>query len=177
MIKFKDVLRPFFVLVIISVIVGGLLGLTDYITEPIIEENARIEAENIRKALLPTAETFEALDVPDGHDVGGIYVGNDADGNAVGYIVSVTRRGYKSVSATVAVGTDGRILDLSVDTSSETQGIGSKVGDRGYFSKYIGISGSADGVDLISQATYSSKALRECVNAALAVCEEIGGEK
>ncbi len=173
--SFKEMIRPFLVLVIISVLVGALLGLTNHITAPIIEENARIEAENTRKALLPSATEFEPLEVSDAHDIDSAYIGHDADGNTVGYIISVTRSGYKSVSATVAIGTDGKILDLSVDASSETQGIGSKVGDRGYFSKYIGVSGSADGVDLISQATYSSTALRNCVGAALAVFEEIGG--
>ncbi len=174
--NFKAMVKPFSVLVVICIVVGGLLALTNHITAPIIEENARIESESIRKALLPSAADFEELSVPSGHEVDSVYVGRDADGNAVGYIVSVTRSGYKSVSATVAVGTDGKVTDLSVDASSETQGIGSKIADEGYFSKYIGISGSADGVDLISQATYSSTALRECVNAALDVYEAIGGE-
>lgn len=173
--NFKEMVKPFAVLVIICVIVGGLLALTDYVTAPIIEENNRAAAKKTRKELLPDAASYEELTVSDAHDVDGVYVGKDANGVPVGYIISVTRSGYKSVSVSVALGTGGEITGLAVDASSETKGIGSKIADADYIAEYIGISGSADDVDLIAQATYSSSAVRECVNAAFAVYEEIGG--
>lgn len=173
--KLKEMLKPFAVLVIICVVSGGLLALTNYVTAPIIEENNRAAAEKTRKELLPDATAYEELSVSDEHDVDSVYVGKDADGEPVGYIVTITRSGYKSVSASVALGAAGEVIGMSVDASSETKGIGSKIADADYVAKYIGTAGSADGVDLISQATYSSAALRDCVNAAFAVFEEIGG--
>lgn len=172
--KIKEMIKPFAVLVIICVIAGGLLALTNHITAPIIEENNRAAAENTRKELLPDAATYEELSVSEKYDVDSVYVGKDENGVPVGYIVSVTRSGYKSVSASVALDTNGEIMGLSVDASSETKGIGSKVAEADYVAKYIGISCSANDVDLIAQATYSSAALRECVNAAFAVYDEIG---
>ncbi len=172
--KIKEMIKPFAVLVIICIVVGGLLALTNHITAPIIEKNAEVAAENTRRELLPEAASYEKLSVSEEHDIDSVYVGKDESGALVGYIVSVTRSGYKSVSASIALDTNGQITGLSVDASSETKGIGSKIADSDYVAKYLGVSGSANDVDLIAQATYSSAALRDCVNAAFAVYEEIG---
>lgn len=173
--NFREMIKPFAVLVIICITVGGLLALTNHITAPIIEENSRIAAEKTRRELLPDASVYEELSVSDEHGADSVYVGKDENGDPVGYIVSVTRSGYKSVSVAVALGTDGKVVGMSVDASSETKGIGSKVAEADYVAKYTGLTDSADDVDLISQATYSSAAVRDCVNAAFAVYDEIGG--
>lgn len=173
--KTNEIIKPFAVLVIICVIAGGVLALTNHIASPIIEKNKLAAAEATRRELLPTATTYEELSLTDPKAADSAYVGKDADGDVVGYIISVTRSGYKSVSVAVALDPEGTVTGLSVDVSSETKGIGSKAGEEAYVSKYIGISDSADDVDLIAQATYSSSAVRECVNAALDVYCKLGG--
>ena len=44
----NDILKPVVVLTVICFVVSGLLGLTNSITAPIIEENARLAADAAR---------------------------------------------------------------------------------------------------------------------------------
>ena len=59
------------------------------------------------------------------------------------------------------------MIRVIANVSIETTGVGSKAGEESYLSKYVGIQGSADEVDTISRATYSSKAVKEGVSAVL----------
>ena len=173
-----ELIKPFVVLVSICLIVGIALGITNFVTEPIIERNAAEKAREIRVAVLPDAVEFVEVENDPQWDVNDVYEGV-ADGKTVGYVISVTRKGYKSVTVTVGIGVDGEIVGMSVDASSETSGIGSKVAEEDYIQKFLGLkggtAGGADGVDIISQATYSSRGVKECVNAAFSVYEAIGG--
>lgn len=171
-----ELIKPFVVLVSICLIVSVALGFTNYITKPIIEKNAAEKATATRVAVLPEASEFTEVENDPEWDVTDVYEGK-SDGKTVGYVITVTRKGYKSVTVTVGVGVDGEVVGMSVDASSETSGIGSKVSKDDYVSKFLGLKDNADGVDIISQATYSSRAVKECVNAALSVYEKIGGER
>lgn len=173
----KNMIKPFVVLVVICLISGSLLALTNYITEPIIAENAAKAAAETRRGVLPDAKEFSELEASGEVDVDSIHKGVDGYGNTVGYVVSVTRKGYKSVSVTVGVDADGKIVGMSVDASKETSGIGSKVALDDYVSKFIGLHDNADDVDIIAQATYSSSAVKACVNAALEAFSAIGGDE
>ena len=86
---FKEMAYPFIVLVCICIVVSALLGLTNSVTAPIIEENARIEAENTRKSVLPEATTFTQVDVVEGMDVESIY--KDDGGN--GFVITAASKG------------------------------------------------------------------------------------
>ncbi len=173
----KNMIKPFVVLVVICLIAGSLLALTNYITEPIISENAEKAAAETRLAVLPDAKEFSKIESLDADEINSIHKGVDGDGNTVGYVVSVTRKGYKSVSVTVGLDAEGKIVGMSVDASKETSGIGSKVALDEYVSKFIGLHDNADDVDIIAQATYSSSAVKACVNAALEAFSEIGGNE
>lgn len=171
----KNMIIPFAALVLICGLVGVILGVTNEITEPIILRNAEKRAMETRLAVLPEAVLFEAVDYENDDGVTGVHKGLDGEGNVVGYVISVTKKGYKSVSVTVGLDTDGKVKALSVDASKETSGIGSKTALEGYVSKFIGLGESADRVDVIAQATYSSNAVKACVNEAFTVYESIGG--
>lgn len=172
----KNMIKPFVTLVLICALVGIILGVTNAITEPIILKNAEERAKETRLAVLPEAEEFVAVDYENDDGVTGVHKGLDAEGEVIGYVVSVTKKGYKSVSVTVGLDVDGKVLALSVDASKETSGIGSKTALESYVSKFIGLGESADRVDVIAQATYSSNAVKACVNEAFNVYESIGGK-
>lgn len=108
--------------------------------------------------MLPQATGFVEVAVPDGVAVTSIYM----DEGGSGYVI--TRGlcpGYGGdVVATIGFDMDGAIVGISVNASTETQGVGTKAGDPAYYEAYLGMSDSADGVELISGATYSSTALR-----------------
>ena len=66
---------------------------------------------------------------------------------------------------------DGTISNISVDASTQTTGIGSKVADESFTSGFIGWNGGAvssgNPVDGVASATYSSNAVFTAVNAAI----------
>ena len=79
------------------------------------------------------------------------------------------------VVVTVGFDAAGTILNVDANVSTETQGVGSKVGERAILDRFTGISGNANDVTLRSGATYTSNAVRSSVNAAFeAVAAVIG---
>ena len=156
--------KPFVVLLAICLISAALLGVLHGITAPVIEENARIKADETRRAVLPAADAFEQVPVPEGSPVSEIYKA----ANGAGYVVTATRYGYHGdVTVTVGFDAQGAVVALSADVSTETSGVGSKAGDAGYLNRFVGLSGSADSVDTISGATYSSTAVHTAVQDAM----------
>lgn len=164
---YKDMAYPFIVLVIIALVAAALLGVTNMFTAPVIEENARIEAENTRREVLPEATNFVEVALQEGMDVESIYM----DEGGSGYVITAASKGYGgNVVVTIGFNNDGEIVGISADVSTETQGVGSKAGKPEHLGKYMGMT-EAPGNDsslLIASATFSSTAFRTAVNNAFA---------
>ena len=95
--------------------------------------------------------------------VTGIFKGD----NNSGYVVTASNKGYGGdVVVTVGFDTAGAILKVKADVSTETTGVGSKVGEDAVLNGFIGVTDNADNVKLRSGATYTSNAVRNSVNAA-----------
>ena len=77
------------------------------------------------------------------------------------------------MTVTVGFDTEGKILCVKANVSSETQGVGSKVGEESMLAKFEGLSGDVSDVVLKSGATFTSVAVREGVNAACAAVAAI----
>ena len=168
---FQEMIKPLLVLVIICLVVSALLGFTHSVTAPIVEENERIAAEQTRKDVLAGADSFTEIDC-DTEALGITSAYKEDSGK--GYVITAARKGYGGdVVVTVGIDAGGKVVGLSANVSTETSGVGSKAGLPAYTDKYIGLSGSADGVDTISGASYSSSAVRSGVNAALAAYDAI----
>lgn len=167
-----EMARPFVVLLVICLVVSALLGVTHKITSPVIEQNALAAAEEARKAVLPAATSFEEVEVPadiQALGVTGFFKGD----NGTGYVVTANGKGYGGdVGVTIGFDTDGKILSMQADVSGETQGVGSKVG--GMMDRFEGLTGTADGVELKTGATYTSNAVRSAVNAAFSAVAKLG---
>ncbi|MBR6115411.1 MAG: FMN-binding protein [Oscillospiraceae bacterium] len=170
-----DMLRPVVVLVVICLVASAALGFTNSKTAPIIEENKNAAAVAARRTALPAAEGFDEIAVSDelaARGVTGIYKST----NDVGYVVTAANKGYGGdVVVTVGFDPAGTILNVDADVSTETQGVGSKVGERTILDRFTGLSGSADDVTLRSGATYTSNAVRSSVNAAFAAVSALIG--
>ena len=168
---FQEMIKPLLVLVVICLVVSALLGFTHSVTAPIVEENERIAAEQTRKAVLAGAESFTEIDC-DTEALGITSAYKEDSGK--GYVITAARKGYGgNVIVTVGIDGSGKVVGLNANVSTETSGVGSKAGLPSYTDKYIGLSGSAAGVDTISNATYSSTAVRNGVSAALAAYDAI----
>ena len=168
---FQEMIKPLLVLVIICLVVSALLGFTHSVTAPIVEENERIAAEQTRRAVLAGAESFTEIEC-DAEALGITSAYKEDSGK--GYVITAGRKGYGGqVVVTVGIDGSGKVVGLSANVSTETSGVGSKAGLPAYTDKYLGLSGNASGVDKISGATYSSTAVRNGVNAALAAYDAI----
>lgn len=168
-----EMARPVVVLVVICLVASALLGFTNAKTAPVIEENIRIEAENTRKAVLPEASAFTQIDVSDelaANGVIGIFEGD----NGTGYVVTAENTGYGgAVVVTVGFDTEGKILCVKANVSTETQGVGSKVGEETMLNKFVGHSGDVSDIVLKTGATFTSNAVRDGVQAACAAIAAI----
>lgn len=171
---FQDFVKPVLVLFAICVVVAALLGLVNSVTAPIIEENARVKAEQTRAAVLSGAQSFTEIECDtEALGIDSAYV----EDSGLGYVITASRKGYGGyVTVTVGLDENGTIVGLNADVSTETSGVGSKAGESAYIEKYLGASGSADAVDTISNATYSSTAVKAGVNAALAAFDSVRGK-
>lgn len=168
--------RPVAVLVVICLIASALLGFTNEKTAPVIEENQRAAQEEAMREALPQAESFESLPVSgELADMGVTGVYRDSGGS--GYVVTSANRGYGSGDVTVTVGLDpaGAIVHVGADVSTQTQGIGTKVGERELLDRFNGLTGGAEDVELRSGATYTSDAVRNGVDAAFAAVAALLG--
>ncbi|MFV0414400.1 MAG: FMN-binding protein [Oscillospiraceae bacterium] len=174
----QNMLKPVLSLVVIGVLVSALLGVTNAVTLPIIENNNQAAAEAVRRTLLPQADLFEDITpspLPEG--ISSVYKAV----NGAGYIIEAYGRGYGgTVPATVAFGEGGSIVGVQFTENSETPGLGKKVSTEAWFaSQFIGkgeaeISGTE--VDKIASATISSNAALAAVNAAILMYrQEVGG--
>ena len=167
---FADMAKPFIVLVCICLAAAALLGYVHEVTEPIIEEMTLKRAEETRAAVLPGANGFTEVEV-DAAALG--ITGAFKENNGLGYVMSAAYKGYGGdVTVTVGLDENGAIVGINADVSKETQGVGSKVGQPAYMDQFIGVTGSSN-VDIMSQATYTSTAVRNGVNAILAAFETV----
>ncbi len=91
----------------------------------------------------------------------------DAAGNRLGYVLSVSAKGYGG-PVTLALGVDmsGRMVGYAVLAHEESPGFGANCENEDVKQQFIGIT-SADAVDGISGATITSDALRADAQAAL----------
>lgn len=154
---------------LISLVAAFLLAVTDNVTREPIRLAALPEADSAHKAVLPMAETFTPVEAPQGVD--SLHEGK-AENQVVGHIATVTVRGFAGpVEVTVGMDTSGVLTGLSVGGSAfaETAGLGSLARDPVFTDQFAGKAAPValgDGIDAISGATVTSRAVVEAVNAA-----------
>ena len=153
-------------------------------TKENIDEQKRAAAAQAYKAVLPEAESFESYadkvehlgSEPYGSGYGRVFikdalVGKDANGNVVGYAVSVTSaEGYDgNVTLSVGVSTDGKINAISFTELHETPGKGMLCGEPAFMDQFAGKDAGkltlGSDIDGITGVTITSKAVTNAVNA------------
>lgn len=177
----KDVVMCVVVLVLIAVVAGVLLGVMNWLTY--VDPDATIISQvakyyGVDSSLVVKSE--ERLVNSGGKDeVLGCYVVKDAEGNDVAYVYRASGSGAKggTVELLVHISAEGIIKDLEEYSQSETAGYFKKVMDANK-AKYIGVditkiqnfelNGKGEnGVDAVSNATRTSNAVNNAVNAAV----------
>ena len=172
--NFAYVMRITLTLLIIAAVVAAALAVVNGITQPII---AQVNAEKTQQAIqivLPGGYEEEIIDYADETGlVSKVYKG------ANGYALEVTPTGFdNTITMMVGVDFEGKVLGISVISHTESAGLGavaaaSNSAGNAFRDQFIGLSDhvsvSKDGgiVDAITNATITSRAICDGVNAAL----------
>ena len=178
---FTYVARITLTLLLIAAVVAAALALVNQITKPIID---KVNAEKTQQAIqivLPGGYDSEITDYTDETGlVSKVYKG------ANGYALEVTPAGFdNTITMMVGVGLDGKVLGISVISHTESAGLGAvaaadNAAGNAFRDQFIGQSGSVsvskDGgnIDAITNATITSRAVCDGVNAALACVANLG---
>lgn len=134
----KPMFHYTFVLAVVAIVCGLMIGGMHAITDPIIKRNL---AEAERKAfqeVLPAGYNFDKLDLVDGmpSTIKGAVIGKDQNNQVVGYIYTATgTNGYGSISIVVSVAPDGTILGTSILSIVQTKDI---EGTKNNLSSFVG---------------------------------------
>ena len=173
--SFNEFILPIIVLVAICVFISAAMAAINLITAPKIDEAQRQKEEEALSIVVPDNQGFtkqEISDLPE--SVVALY--SDNGSSAVAVMLSI--KGYDSsnpMSVAVGFDEDGKIIKTSViSCNGETKGIGSKVSDESFLSRFSGLS-DVSSVDTISGATISSSAFKAAMEDACRVVEQYRG--
>ena len=193
----KYIIKLTVTLFVTCVIVAGLLGLVNSVTEgPIAEKNKTKTAAAIQEVLPEMEGSPAVVELTDEMTAAASGAGAtiteayeaQAGGSVIGYALKIVASGSQgNIEMMVGVDTEGAVTGVSIVKNSETSGIGSKVMTNQPTAKGVGVLDQFEGktaadaplnvgtnVDAISGATVSSKGVTTGVNAALAVAGVIG---
>ena len=175
----KEYLVPTVTLFVICLVATVLLGLTNSVTEPIIEKLA-IETEiKSRQIVFADAVSFgEETEVNGAKVVAAL----DENGETIGHVVVNMAKGYGGdISVMTGVDADGKVTGVNILSHAETAGLGAKAAEQSFRDRFVGlVSGitvskdkaGENSIDAITGATITSRAMTEAVNAAI---EAAGG--
>ena len=180
----KDILKLGITLFAICAVAALVLGVTNNITAPVIEER-NIQASNeARKIVLSEADEFKELDGMNSDIVLEVYEGIK-DGQVIGYTIKTSSKGYGgAIELMVGISKDGKITGVEIGNHSETPGLGSKATEPIFKNQYVDkdvsnsllvVKGSANNdneISAISGATITSNGVTSGVNAAMKIYNE-----
>ena len=166
-------------LLVISAVVSGLLGLTNYVTADKIAAITADKTAASMQEVLP-ADHYTELEYPLTGSQAGVAAVYQADDK--GYVVEVTPSGFGgTIDMVVGVDMTGAVTGVSIISMSETSGLGANASKDSFRSQFVGKSGtlavSKDGgeIDALTGATITSRAVTSGVNTALIVAGEMMG--
>lgn len=150
------------VLLVIAAVSAGILGLVNDFTKTVIAQNNEKAQNEAKKQVLTLANEFktdEAVKVEDFEFVPGY----DANGNKVGYVVTVAQAGYAGdITFTLGIDLDAKITGVRVINQAETPGLGAKIAGIEWQDHWIGKDSSHEfdkSVDAFAGATISPTAV------------------
>lgn len=177
----RDTMKMGVRLLIICAVAGLLLALTYGVTKPKIDEQEKLAEQEAYMALFPQGASFDEIDKgAAAEEVTKIVLAKDADGQALGYCVSVAPGGYKAaINMNVGIKTDGQLSGIRIGSNSETAGLGARVSEPDFYEQYAGQTpplAVGEQIQAITGATISSKAVTSGVNLAFEAAAPLLGQ-
>jgi electron transport complex protein RnfG len=197
----KQIVHDALILTAFTLVLGFILALVYGITKDPIEAANLAAAQAAYQAVFEDADHFETMEYDkdsadallsdngysDGID--DIEIAQDASGNTLGYVITITAKDGSQGSITFAVGiqNDGTVNGYSITSISETPGLGMKAEEEEFYSQFqnklvdsftvVKQETSADNeIEAITGSTITSKAMANGCNAALYYFRnELGG--
>jgi len=174
--KKTSIFAPIIVLVAICFVASALLAGTYQLTAPTIAERSAAEANAARAAVLPEATSFTLYEGELASGVIDAYTAEGAEG-AAGMVCQTSFNGFNgAVKLMIGLDAEGKVTGVQVMEHSETPGVGTNALTAEYLARFSGQT-SADGVDAYSGASFTSKAVKNGINAAAAQYALIFGSK
>ena len=169
---FKTMIYPVIILVVICVVCSAALAALNDVTKPIIQANQEAATQEAYMGVLPGVTDPSALTTVENLQTPGVQGAvTTADGLVA---IKASAAGYSGKEVVIYVSFDasGKILATSVDASSQTTGIGTKVQEESFWSGFLGWDAAeqvsaGNPVDTIAGATYSSDAVFAAYNSAI----------
>lgn len=160
--------KSFTVLTVICVAVAALMGIVNYFTAPVIEQNEKNKVTEALLVVMPDGEAFEELDV-EGLPATIKQVYTEKNG---GYVFKLVTSGYSSgLTLMCGVAADGSITGAEYVSGSETLGK-----EKTYGSLFEGkTKHDINTVDTISGATLTTLAYKNAIADALDAFEILTG--
>ncbi|HAN44729.1 MAG TPA: hypothetical protein DCP97_04990 [Ruminococcaceae bacterium] len=172
---YKDIIKPAVVLTLIALVVSLALAYTYKATDPVIQQAAKNAADLARTEVLKSADKFEEIKTE--HPPKGLIDAYKAV-NGAGYVFTTQYKGFGGpLKVMVGIKSDGKISGVKVLESSETPGLGTKVGEVEHTAKFIGKDAKLENVDAIAGVTISSGALKGAVMVAFEAFDSTGAGK
>lgn len=150
----KEVAKLGITLALICAVAGLGLAVVYAKTKPVIDERAQQDILNAAKEVIPGATSVEQMEKD-----GTVYwIGKDGD-KVTGAAIKVESQGFQNpIEMMVGVDSEGKIAKVKIIALSDTPGIGTRVKDESFLSRFVGAEGPSK-VDGISGATFSSRAV------------------
>ncbi len=195
----KRIVHDALVLFAFTVVLGLLLAVVYGITKAPIEKVNYEKTQAAYKQVFEDADSFEAyadfdadaandLVAENGYsdEIEDVQVAEDASGNTLGYVITVTAKDASQSTITFSVGiqADGTVNGYSITDISETPGLGMKAQEEDFYSQFEGkqvdsftvvkSTPTADNeIESISGSTITSKAMANGVNACLVYFQNV----
>ena len=175
----NEIAKPIVVLTVISLVVSALLAVTNSFTAPVIAANEKAATLAAYLQVMPGVSSAGDLETVEDYQTTNVTGAvKSADG---AYAFKAEEKGFDGGIVTVIMGFDasGKVTGIYVDATTQTSGIGSHVADEAYLAQFNGLDGTQNvtmnenGLDGVTGATYSSKALFAAVNDCINCYKEV----
>ena len=177
----KEFAVPTVILFVICFVAALLLGMTNSVTAPKIEQLALETELKSRQTVFPEAVSFgDELSSEEGTSV---VPALNADGGVIGYVVVNSEKGYGGdISVMTGVDADGKVTGVNILSHGETAGLGANATNESFRDQFTGLvngitvskdKAGENSIDALTGATITSRAVVRAVNAAI---EAAGGE-